>query len=301
MANMYRARLASNNKPRFRLLFIPGNPAADIAYNDAYLIIGVIRELSSAPTLYLAGEGDVEDIATLGTYAAPSSGKCRWKAIDNTNLEGLYELQFAEALFDSSDASRYVSIFVTMPGDADIRKLLYEVELGSLDPQANGVTLADDAITSAKFDESSAYPQTGDAYAVVAHADYGNAKLVRSTTPANTLTVDASHQALADVSAISGDSTAADRLEAILDAMPGGAVVDDNDPDPTATAFETNLSEATNDHYNGAFVVFTSGALLGQSRKISDYDGTSKVLTVAAAFTEVPTAGDTFLILGRSE
>lgn len=35
--------------------------------------------------------------------------------------------------------------------------------------------------------------QTGDSYAVVAHADYGNAKLVRSTTPANTLTVDASH------------------------------------------------------------------------------------------------------------
>jgi hypothetical protein len=31
--------------------------------------------------------------------------------------------------------------------------------------------------------------QTGDSYAVVAHADYGNAKLVRSTTPANTLTV----------------------------------------------------------------------------------------------------------------
>ena len=35
--------------------------------------------------------------------------------------------------------------------------------------------------------------QTGDSYAVVSHADYGNAKLVRSTTPANTLTVDASH------------------------------------------------------------------------------------------------------------
>lgn len=105
----------------------------------------------------------------------------------------------------------------------------------------------------------------------------------------------------ADVTQISGDSTAADRLEAVLDATPGGAVVDDNDPDPTATAFETNLSEATNDHYNGAFVVFASGALLGQSRRIMDYDGTSKVLSVAVAFTEAPAAGDTFVILGRSE
>ena len=104
-----------------------------------------------------------------------------------------------------------------------------------------------------------------------------------------------------NVSGISGDTTAADRLEAILDASPTGAVVDDNDPDPTTLLFETNLAEATTDHYNGAFVVFYSGALLGQSRKISAYDGTTKVLTVLAAFTEAPAAGDTFMILGRSE
>lgn len=100
---------------------------------------------------------------------------------------------------------------------------------------------------------------------------------------------------------ISGDTTAADRLEALLDATPTGAVVDENDPDPTTLLFETNLTEASNDHYNGAFVVFFSGALLGQSRKISDYDGTNKIITVATAFTEAPGAGDTFMILGRSE
>lgn len=104
-----------------------------------------------------------------------------------------------------------------------------------------------------------------------------------------------------DAVAISGDSTAADRLEAMLDGTLSGVVVDDNDPDPTATAFETNLSEATSDHVNGAFCLFTSGALLGQARKISDYDGTSKVLTVATAFTEAPAADDAFLIVGRSE
>jgi len=108
---------------------------------------------------------------------------------------------------------------------------------------------------------------------------------------------------LLDVNAIqlSGDATAANRLEAVLDAMPSGAVVDDEDPDPTTLLFETNLAEATSDHYNGAFVVFTSGALLGQSRKISDYDGTTKVVTVATAFTEAPAAADAFIILGRSE
>jgi len=91
------------------------------------------------------------------------------------------------------------------------------------------------------------------------------------------------------------------KMKALLDGTPSGSVIDDNDPDPTTTAFETDLAEASNDHYNGAFCVFYSGALAGQSRKISDYDGTTKVLTVAVAFTEAPAAGDDFLIIGRSE
>lgn len=91
------------------------------------------------------------------------------------------------------------------------------------------------------------------------------------------------------------------KLKALLDGTPSGSVVDDDNPDPSATAFETDLAEASNDHYNGAFCVFYSGALAGQSRKISDYDGTTKVLTVAVAFTEAPAAGDDFLIIGRSE
>ena len=105
----------------------------------------------------------------------------------------------------------------------------------------------------------------------------------------------------ANTTHVSGDSTAADRFEAVLDASPGGVVVDDNDPDPLATAFETDLAEASNDHYNGAFLLFYTGNLTGQSRKISDYDGTSKVVTLATAFTDVPAAGDAFIILGRSE
>jgi hypothetical protein len=47
-------------------------------------------------------------------------------------------------------------------------------------------------------------PQSGDTYTIVSHTDYGNAKLVRSTTPANTLTVDTSHRALSDLASILG-------------------------------------------------------------------------------------------------
>jgi hypothetical protein len=43
-----------------------------------------------------------------------------------------------------------------------------------------------------------------DIYDIVNNASYGNAQLVRSTTPANTLTVDSSHRALSDLASILG-------------------------------------------------------------------------------------------------
>ena len=101
-----------------------------------------------------------------------------------------------------------------------------------------------------------------------------------------------------NVTQISGDGTAADRLEAMLDAMPASTV---NDGSATTTSFITALTEASDDHYNSAFIVFTDGALLGQSRKISDYAGATKTITVATAFTEAPGNGDAFIIVGRSE
>lgn len=101
----------------------------------------------------------------------------------------------------------------------------------------------------------------------------------------------------ANVTQISGDSTAADNLEASLLGLTASTV---NDGSATTTSFVTALSEATDDHYNGAFLLFTSGALIGQSRKISDYNGTTKAVTVSA-FTEAPANTDSFVILGRSE
>ena len=85
---------------------------------------------------------------------------------------------------------------------------------------------------------------------------------------------------------------------ALLNATPSGTVA--ASPAPSATVFTTNLTETTADHYKGAFCVFASGVLLGQSRKIAGYDGTDKIITTSA-FTEAPGAGDAFLILGRSE
>ena len=74
-----------------------------------------------------------------------------------------------------------------------------------------------------------------------------------------------------------------------------------SDAGPSTTDFDTDLTEASDDHYNGGVVVFTSGNLAGQARRISDYDGTAKNLTVTPALTEAPADSDTFIILGRIE
>ena len=69
-----------------------------------------------------------------------------------------------------------------------------------------------------------------------------------------------------------------------------------NDVSATATAFITNLTEASDDHYNDAVITFVTGNLSGQSRVISDYDGATKTVTLDEALTEVPADGDEFLI-----
>ena len=64
----------------------------------------------------------------------------------------------------------------------------------------------------------------------------------------------------------------------------------------STTQMTTDLTEATNDHYNGRIIIWTSGVLQNQATNITDYDGATKMLTYTAT-TEAPTAADTFIIV----
>jgi len=70
-----------------------------------------------------------------------------------------------------------------------------------------------------------------------------------------------------------------------------------NDASATTSVFITDLTETTDDHYNNMTIIFTSGALAGQARRIHDYAGATKTITVYPAFTEAPADDDTFVIL----
>ena len=96
-----------------------------------------------------------------------------------------------------------------------------------------------------------------------------------------------------DVLAISGDTTAADRLEALMD---GIIVAQVNDAGASTTSFVADgFTEATNDHFNGRLITFLTGALAGQQAAITDYVGATQTLTVTA-LTEAPANDDYFIV-----
>lgn len=96
-----------------------------------------------------------------------------------------------------------------------------------------------------------------------------------------------------DLVSISGDTTSADNLEASTETIVLGTAITGT---LSTTQFTTNLSEATDDHYIGRTVIFRTGALAGQASDITDYTGSTKLITVTA-MTEAPSNNDTFVII----
>ncbi len=97
----------------------------------------------------------------------------------------------------------------------------------------------------------------------------------------------------ADVGAISTSTDAADKLEASAETIEIGAAEAGT---LSTTQMTTDLSEATDDHYNGRVIIWTSGVLLRQATDITGYTGANGLLTFTAV-TEAPSAADTFVMV----
>jgi len=72
-----------------------------------------------------------------------------------------------------------------------------------------------------------------------------------------------------------------------------------DDVGPAAADFDTDLTEATDNHYNGMLLMFTDGDCAGQAHVINDYAGATKNVSFSAEdlWTDVPGDGDNFIIL----
>lgn len=73
-----------------------------------------------------------------------------------------------------------------------------------------------------------------------------------------------------------------------------GAVVADGGN--TSSTFLTDLTETDNDVWKDALLLFTSGALVGQIKKVGAYDGTTKFISTEQ-FTSAPSDTDRFLLI----
>jgi len=99
----------------------------------------------------------------------------------------------------------------------------------------------------------------------------------------------------ADAVKVSGSQATADNLESMYTGVCTFGSV--SDASPTATEFDTDLSQASDDHFNNEILAFIDGNLAGQYRKITNYTGSTKNVEVLA-FREAPANGDNFVILG---
>ncbi len=76
---------------------------------------------------------------------------------------------------------------------------------------------------------------------------------------------------------------------------PSGAVLADGGN--TASTFKTDRAEPVADHWKDTLLLFTTGALEGQVKKVSGYNAATGFITVSSPFTGSPSAGDRFVLI----
>lgn len=121
----------TSNLVRFKLTkSTDGTAFTGATLSSSGLVISTIADDEATATTYTQAGSTIETIATLGTFAAPTTNKCRFKEVDATNHPGLYELQFADARFAVTNARRMV---VSVSGVTGLFSCDYEIQLLQVD------------------------------------------------------------------------------------------------------------------------------------------------------------------------
>lgn len=119
---------------RFKILDssqVDGRGLAALDFESSGLIISTIADNEATATAYTVAGSNVEDISVLGTYQAPSSGKCRFAEVDATNHPGIYELHLANARYAVANAK---SVIVSVHGATDAAQADFLIPLTDIDP-----------------------------------------------------------------------------------------------------------------------------------------------------------------------
>lgn len=90
-----------------------GNGLTGLTFSSAGLRIGTIADVEATTTAYTQAGSTTETITTLGTYAAPTATKARFKEVDATSHPGIYEIQLADARFAVANSK---SLLISITG-----------------------------------------------------------------------------------------------------------------------------------------------------------------------------------------
>lgn len=208
-----------------------GRGLGGLVFNSAGLRISTIADTEATTTSYTAVGATIETITTLGTYAAPTATKCRFKQVDLTNHPGIYEIQIADSRFDVTSAK---SILISINGASALAQCDVVIPLTDVNP-------------------------------------YDAVRMGMTALPNNTV--------LALLYAAFEQGTA----------QAGGA----------STITLRSGASATDDQFNNQVVFILSGTGAGQTNRISDYVGSTKVATVTTAWVTAPDSTSVYLVLGR--
>lgn len=125
-----------------------GRGLTGLTFASSGLIISTIADNEATATVYAQAAGNTEDISALGTFAAPSSGKCRFKEVDGTNHKGVYEIQLTDSRYAVSNAK---SLLVSISGATNMAETDFVVPLWDVNPYSAadfGMTNLDATIAS---------------------------------------------------------------------------------------------------------------------------------------------------------
>lgn len=134
----------------------PYGGATGLTSATSGLKIGTIANNEATSTAYTVAGGTIETISTLGTFAAPTATKCRFKEVDATNHPGIYEIQLDNARFAVTNAkSLVISVTGTGLAECDVT-----IPLLGYNPY-NGTNLALTCLPSAAPSTTGGFVQYG--------------------------------------------------------------------------------------------------------------------------------------------
>lgn len=215
----------------------------------------------------------------MATYQPPKKNTeyIIYVALDDWDNPGLFKSSPTLAAGDvkvSKDGGALANL-TTLPSVAPASSVMVKVTLSASEMNADNVTVVfSDQTATAEWSDLVINLQT-------ATNQFDDLSTFNETT------------ATVDIGKISGSSTAADNLEASTLGIVSGAAETGT---LSTTQMTSDLAEATDDHYNGRAVIWTSGVLAGQASTITDYLGSTGMLTYDAT-TEAPSNTDTFVIV----